>query len=171
VLFYTTLLITSFLLTLVILGLKDLIVFTARKAFKPGKQNTNEIPVAYRDQKTMGKNLNVASSAWGTQPHATPATLAKTHPAVPANTPWGWPGYDRETREHQPRVAAANGTSLNAYLARKNEKHRPAADWKRNIGRPVRDDDSSSINGRAYNPSEDAISRYGIDKMDDRTWG
>jgi hypothetical protein len=162
-LFYTTLLITSFLLTLVILGLKNLIVFAARKAFKPGIQNTNEVPVAYRDQEIMGRNQNVASSAWGKQPHATPATMAKTHPAVPANTPWGWPGYNRDTHEQQPRVAAANGTSLNAYLARKDKEHRPAADWKRNIGRPIRDD-SSSINGRAYNPSEDAISRYGIDK-------
>jgi hypothetical protein len=167
VLFYTTLLITSLLLTLAIIGLKNLIVFAARKVFKPGKQNTNEGPAAYRDQKTMGRNLNEASSAWGRQAHASPTTLAKTHPVMPANTPWGWPGYNRETREQQPRVAAANGTSLNAYLARKDKEHRPAADWKRNIGRPVRDD-SSSINGRAYNPSEDAISRYGIDKMDGR---
>lgn len=169
-LFYTTLLVTSFLLTLVILGIKNLIVFAARKAFKPGKQNAHEVPVTYRDQKIMGGNLNVASSAWGKQPHATPASLAKTHPAAPVNTPWGWPGYDRETHEHQPRVATANGTSLNAYLARKEEKHRPAADWKRNIGRPIRDD-SSSVRGCAYSPSEDAISRYGIGKADDRPWG
>ena len=169
-LFYTTLLITSFLLTLVIIGLKNLIVFVARKAFMLGKQNTHVGPTAHLDQKTMGRGLKAASSAWGTQPHATPANLAKTHPAAAQNTPWGWPGNGHETHENHSRPATANGATLSAYLARKYDKRQPAADWKRNIGRPVRDE-SSALAGTAYKPSEDAISRYGIDKKGDKPWG
>jgi hypothetical protein len=170
VLFYATLLITSFLLTLVIIGLKNLIVFVARKTFKLGKRDAYAGPTAHFDQKKLGRNLKVASSTWGTQPHATPANLAKTHPAVPGNTPWGWPESGHETHESHPKSAMANGASLSAYLARKNEKQQPAADWKRNIGRPVRDD-SSSLAGTTYKPSQDAISKYGIDKDDDRPRG
>lgn len=169
-LFYTTLLVTSFLLTLVILGLKNMIVFIARKAVKLGKRDAYVGPTAHLDQKTLGRNLKATSSAWGTQPHATPTNLAKTHPAVPGNTPWGWPGSGHETHESHPRPAMANGASLSAYLARKHEKQRSAADWKRNIGRPVRDD-RSSLAGTTYKPSQDAISKYGIDKDDDRPWG
>jgi len=170
VLFYSTLLITSFLLTLVILGLKNLLVFVARNVFGLGKQNTKGAPTAHLNRKAPAKNLTVAPSAWGRQGHATPATVAKTHPALPGNTPWGWPGSDPETREHHPGTAAARGTSLNAYLARKYEKQQTVGDWKRNIGRPARDD-GSALAGTAYKPSEDAISRYGIDKKDDRPWG
>jgi len=170
VLFYATLLITSFLLTLVILGLKNLIVFVARKIFKLGKQDAYVGPTAHLDPKTLGRNLKVASSAWGTQPHATPATLAKTHPAAAQNTPWGWPGNGHETHENHPKPAVANGASLTAYLARKHENQQPAADWKRNIGRPVRDE-RSALAGTTYKPSQDAISRYGIDEKDDKPWG
>jgi hypothetical protein len=170
VLFYTTLLITSFLLTLVIIGLMNLIVFVARKAFGPGKRHVKASPTAYFDQRTLDRSPKVASSAWGTQPHATPANLAKTHPAVAQNTPWSWPGNGHETHENHPKPVTANGAGLNAYLARKHEKQRPAVDWKRNIGRPPRDD-RSPLEGAAYQPSEDAISRYGIDKKDDRLWG
>jgi hypothetical protein len=170
VLFYTTLLITSFLLTLVIIGLKILIVFVARKAFGLGKRHVNVGPTAHLDQKTPGRSPKVASSAWGTQPQATPANLAKTHPAAAQNTPWGWPGNGHETHENYPKPAVANKATLSAYLARNHEKQQPAADWKRNIGRPARDE-RSALAGAAYKPSQDAISRYGIDKKGDRPWG
>ena len=145
-LFYTTLLITSFLLTLVIIGLKNLIVSVARKSFSFGKRDAKAGP-----------------TAWGTQPHATPANLAKTHPAAALSTPWGWPGNDHKVRENHAEPAAANGASLNAYLARKNDKHQTTSDWKRNSGRPVRGG-RSLLAGYAYKPSEDAILRYGIEK-------
>jgi hypothetical protein len=169
-LFYTTLLITSFLLTLVIIGLKNLIVFVARKAFGLGKRHVKAGPTAHLDQKTLGSSLKGASSAWGTQAHATPANLAKTHPAAAQNTPWGWPGSSHETHENHSRPATADGGTLSAYLARKHEKHRLETDWKRNVGRPPRDD-RSALAGAAYKPSQDAISRYGIDKKGDRPWG
>jgi len=166
-LFYTTLLITSFLLTLVIIGLKNLIVFVARKAFGLGRRHVKAGPTAHLDQKTLGRSPKVASSAWGTQPHATPANLAKTHPAAALSTPWGWPGNDLKVRENHAKPAAANGGSLNAYLARKYDKHQTAADWKRNIGRPTRDN-RPLLAGYAYKPSEGALSRYGIVKKDDK---
>jgi hypothetical protein len=166
VLFYTTLLITSLLLTLAIIGLKNLIVFVARKAFGLGKRHVQAGPTAHLDKMTLGRSLNT----WGTQPHATPANLAKTHPASAQNTPWGWPGNRHEIHENHPKPATSNEGSLSAYLTRKHEKRQSAADWKRNVGRPDRDD-RSALAGSTYKPSEDAISRYGIDEKGDRPWG
>lgn len=169
-LFYTTLLITSLLLTLVIIGLKNLIVFVARKAFGLGQRNVGLGPTAHLDQKTHNRNFKAASSAWGTQPHATPGTLARTHPAAAQNTPWGWPKHDHESHENHPNLAVKDGASLTAYLARRHNKRETAADWKRNVGRPVRDD-RSALAGTAYTPSQDTISKYGIDEKDDKPWG
>ena len=163
-LFYATLLLTSFLLTLVILGLKNLIVFVFRRVFREKREDVRMRATAHLANNARGTNLNRASSAWGIQGHAAPATLAKTHPAMPnSSTPWGWPGSHGDNDDHSPRPAITNRGTLNAYLARKYEKGQPAADWKRNIGRPLRDD-RSALSGQAYKPSEDAISRYRIDK-------
>lgn len=163
-LFYATLLLTSFLLTLVILGLKNLIVFVFRKVFREKREDVRMRATAHLANNARGTNLNRASSAWGRQGHAAPATLAKTHPAMPnSNTPWGWPGSNGEYGNPSPRPAATNGATLNAYLARKYEKDQTAGDWRRNIGRPLRDD-RSALSGQAYKPSQDAISRYRMDK-------
>lgn len=172
VLFYTSLLLTSILLTLVILGLKNLIVFAFRKLADKGREAVRGGSVAHLSHTVPGPNIHAASSAWGRQNHATPATEAKTHPAVPtyAASSRGWSGTQHESREKRPRPTPANAGTLNAYLARKYDKEKPAADWRRNIGRPLRDD-GSTLSGQAYKPSEDAISKYGIDNQDDRPWG
>jgi len=170
VLFYATLLVTSFLLTLVILGLKNLIVFIVRKVFAQHRQDVRFGATAHLSNKSTGANLSFASSAWGQHSHATPAAMAKTHPAIPDNTPWGWPASENEPHDSRPKPKASNGATLNAYLARKHERHQSAADLKRDAGRPVRDD-RSALSGQTYKPSQDAISKYGMDKEDDRPWG
>lgn len=170
-LFYATLLITSFLLTLVILGIKNLIVFFTRKAFRRSREDVRFKATAHLKNRAMGAGINTVSEAWGKQAHAAPATMAKMHPAMPASgAPWGWPGSDSETREQRIRPATTKGSTLDAYLARKYEKQQSVGDWKRNVGRPTRDD-RSALSGQAYKPSQDAISKYGMDKDDDKPWG
>ena len=164
-LFYATLLITSLLLTLVILGLKDLIVFLVRKSLKTQKKNVATRRATHPKSMAMGANLNTNSPAWGRRSHTTPAVMAKTHPVVPdSGTPWGWPGSDNNTRERRSRSAPARRTTLSDYLARQYEKQQSVADWKRNIGRPLRDEGTAALSGRVYEPSEDALSRYGKEK-------
>ncbi len=169
-LFYATLLITSFLLTLVIIGLKNLLVVIARRAFGLGKPHVKVGPTAHLSQKTLGRSPKVASSTWGTKPNATPANLAKTHPAVAQHTPWGWPGNNHEIHKNHPKPAAAKEATLSAYMTRKYVKQQPVADWKRNIGRPVRDQ-RSALAGAAHKPGGDAISKCEGDKKGNRPWG
>ena len=155
-----------------ILGLKNLILYFARMVFgKHGEDVRVRATAHLVNNRTLGTHLNAASPAWGRQAHATPANLARTHPARPnSSTPWGWPGNDHDSHEHASRPSVARGSNLNAYLARKYEKQQSVADWKRNVGRPLRDD-SSPLSGQVYRPSQDAISKYGMDKKDDKPWG
>lgn len=163
-LFYTTLLITSLLLTLAILGLKDLIVFMVRRSLRKQKHYQSAGKTTHPKNRAMGTKLNTDSPAWGRLSHASPATMAKTHPALPdSGTPWGWPGSDNNTREYNSSSAPARGATLSDYLARKYEEQQTAGDWKRNIGRPLRDE-GVALSGQAYKPSEDALSRFDMEK-------
>ena len=163
-LFYATLLITSFLLTLFILGLKDLIIFIVRRSLRKHGKNVATRKAKHPKNRAMGTNLKTNSPAWGRTSHATPAVMAKTHPVVPdSGTPWGWPGSDNNTREHHRRPAPVRGATLSDYLARQYEKQQTVGDWKRNIGRPLRDE-GAALSGRVYQPSEDALSRFGMKK-------
>ncbi len=169
-LFYATLLITSFLLALVIIGLKNLLVVIVRRAFSLGKSHVKVGPTAHLNQKTPGGSPKVASSAWGTKPHATPANLAKTQPAVTQYTPWGWPGNSHETHKSHPGPAAAKEATLSAYMARKYVEHQPLADWRLNTGRPLRDQ-RSALAGAAYKPGKDVMTKCEADKKGNRPWG
>lgn len=144
-LFYVTLLLTSFLLTLVILGVRTLIVSVFRRLSSKGKAI-----------------VSPASSSRGRRNHAAPVVMAKAHPAAPYSaSPWGW----HESGKSRPSTATAGGGTLSGYLSRRYERQKPPADWKREIGRPIRDD-FSPLSGKVYKPSEEAISRYGMDKKD-----
>ena len=159
-LFYTTLLITSFLLTLAILGLKYLVVFVARKVFGLGKRVAEADLAAYRRQKTSDGSLKAIPTYRAREFYATAPALAKTDTAAPT---WGGSGNDRDGYEHSSMSATAGRGSLNDYLASKYDKKQNVGDWKRNIGRPARDD-TSALAGTAYRPSQDAISKFGINE-------
>lgn len=159
-LFYTTLLITSFLLTLAILGLKYLVVFVARKVFGIGKRFVEADSAAHRRQKPSDGSLKAIPSYRASEFYATAPALARADTAAPR---WGLPESDQEFYEYPPKPATTARGSLNDYLASKYDKNLNVADWKRNIGRPARDD-TSALAGTVYKPSQDAISKYGIDE-------
>lgn len=164
VLFYVSLLLTSILLTLIILGLKNLIMFVFRKAVQGGREGVKSRSAAKSYVRASGYKVKAAPLARGERIYASPRAPVKTHPASPYSaTPWGWPGREQEASRSRPRPSTTNRGTLNAYLARNYEDRAPEADWKRNIGRPIRDD-WSSLSGEAYKPSKDAMSRYEMSK-------
>jgi hypothetical protein len=84
-LFYTTLFITSLIAMFVVLWLLRLIASLARSIYRTRLPNAKQSPTAHLNKKIYGKNSKLASKAWGRKPHATPANLARTHPAKAEN--------------------------------------------------------------------------------------
>lgn len=159
-LFYVTLLLISILLTLIILGLKNLIMFVFKKAVQGGREGVKYRTASKSYVRVPGSTGNEVSSAWGKRDYATSGVPAKTHPASAFSaTPWGWPGGENGGSGNRSRSASTSQGSLNAYLARSYNNRAPVADWKRNIGRPIRDD-WSPLTGEVYKPSKDAMSKY-----------
>lgn len=150
-LFYTTLLITSLLISVVILAVFNLCVRTYRK-FSVSRTRTG--PTAHLSERKYGKNVKIASKPWEhLGSHVQASTPARPHPAMPERaTPWGWPGGSQEQREPQARKVPTSG-SLNDYLSNNTlRKGQSVQDWKRNVGRPARDV-RSSLAGETYKPS------------------
>ena len=147
-LFYAALFITSLLVTLIILVLFNLLVRIHHKIIK---SRAHIDPTAHLGSRTHGKNETIYSRPWGNPgSHARPKRLARTHPAKPEGlTPWGWPASDQEQHDRE----GSGAENLKTHLARNAlGKRQSVEDWKRNIGRPIRDD-RPSLAGRAYKPS------------------
>jgi len=124
VLFYISLFITGFVFILVLFWLYRMIVSYTQRIYRTRIPNAVQSPTGHLNEQKYGKNSKLASKAWGGKPHATPANLARTHPAnAEKPAPWGLPGHEHEIYGHQPRVAATKGATLNAYLAREKLKH------------------------------------------------
>jgi len=152
-LFYTSLLITSFLITVIILALYNLVVALYKKV-SVSRSSVPNGPTSHLSESKYGRNVKGASKPWGNPAsHAKPSDLARTHPAkLERPTPWGWPGNQLESQEVQTRQVPKAAT-LNTYLARNTlAKGQTIDDWKHNVGRPMRDD-RPALAGTAYKPS------------------
>jgi hypothetical protein len=166
VLFYTTLLIASLIVTLVILGLYNLVVFVGNK-IKTFRNPDEYVGRTSHLREKNGAFPNKSSKAWGSYGHATPAELACTHPAgLNSRAPWGWPGNNHNQHglhEDRPNTKpdASKRATLSSYLNQKNDRDRSVADWKQNIGRPIRDD-RSGLAGKAYTPSSNVTSNITV---------
>lgn len=162
-LFYTTLFIGSLVLVSVLLWLCILVVGRFQSKSRSRFPNVEQTATAHLSERKYGRNSKRASRAWGIKPHSTPANLARTHPAkVDELAPVRWQGNDHEGHEHHPQ----GGATLSDYLARKDLEDKAIKSRKQNAGQPKRDN-GSRLSGRAYTPSQDAISTFAIDKKTD----
>lgn len=167
VLFYTTLFIASLILLSVLLWLFNLMFVLYQSMSRSRIQNTKQNPADHLSEKEYGKNSKRKSRVWGRKPHSTPANLARTHPAKPDElTPGRWSGNDYEVSEYHSQASVAGGATLSSYLARKNLEDKTDGNGKQNAGHKLRDD-GSMLSGRAYKPSQDAVSTFAIDKKAD----
>jgi len=176
-LFYTTLLVTSLILTLVILWLYKLIVIITRKVFKGRLSNEKPVSMGLPGQINPGRNTKTESQVWGTYGHSNPSTMARTHPAGPTPdqaTPWGWPDHDHMNDEYRPMPASSKAGSLNSYLSRNLVNAQTVGTGKQNVDLPDRDDRSAFI-GKAYKEvrreARKAASKDLHHTVDDKPWG
>ena len=164
-LFYAALLLTSLLVTLMLLWLYRLTVLVGRKIFRSSARADADIV-----NRSMGRDLKAASSAWGRKYHETPGNLARTHPVTPGQaTPWGWPGSD-EGHDFHPKPASAHKADLSSYLSRHDSEPNHSPDWKRDIGKPVRDD-RPTFSSKPQGLKRKAEHKKPDDEGDDKPWG
>jgi len=157
-LFYTTLFITSLILIVVVLWVCRLFAAFGQRAYKIRLPDADQGPTAHLTEGKYGKDKRLASKAWGRKPHATPANLARTHPAMAEKqAPWGWPGNENEVRENQPKTAPKSQPAPKPYKARRKRKIKTTGTWAiRKVG--------YGLSGQSYQPSQDARSTFALDK-------
>ncbi|MCP4002148.1 MAG: hypothetical protein GY727_14660 [Gammaproteobacteria bacterium] len=166
-LFYTLLFFSSFILVLAVLWLLRLIASFSQRIYKNRLPNEKQGPTAHLNKKKYGKNVKLASRAWGRKPHATPTNLARTHPAKTRTlVPWGWPGNKYDLDEHRPQVAVTKAVTPKSSPVSNKPEHKKVKAWKSSAGKLMRDS-RSGLSGQAYQPSEDARSTFAIDKRQD----
>jgi hypothetical protein len=163
-LFYAVLFVSSLLVVSVTLWLFRKMAVFSERVFSRGMPNTKQVSTAHLNEKRYGRNLKGASKGWGRKRPAKPArsyTLKADKPAT-----WGRYDNDHQVPGHHPRPAMLNESNLNGYLARKAVQDRAAGNWKPNAGLATRDD-RSGLSGRAYQPSEQAISTFALNARND----
>lgn len=165
-LFYITLLITSLIVITVLLWFLRMVSALTQSIRGTHTPNAKQGPTAHLNERQYNKSSKRASRAWGKKPHATPANLARTHPAkVDKSTPWGWRGNVNAIREQKLKVAASEEATLNSTQARKNLRRETVDSWKQmQKQRQLRRKNNSSLSGQAYAPSQDARSTFAINE-------
>lgn len=165
-LFYITLLLTSLVVTLMILWLYKLTVFFVRKVFRSTHDQAGVGPVDHVRARRK------ASRAWGIRAHATPTKQAQTHPASANNRAGRWSGYAQSVHKEHPELATSTGADLSSYLSRQDsETSRRSVDWKRELGRPIRDDSRPAFRSDSQKSGQNVASKHHGHKGGDTPWG
>jgi hypothetical protein len=166
-LFYAVLFVSSLLVVSVTLWLFRKMAVFSERVFSRGMPNTKQVSTAHLNEQRYGRNLKGASKGWGRKRPAMPANPVRRHP-VKADKPATWERYDNDHQVpgHHSRPAMLNEPNLNGYLARKAFQDQAAGNWKPNAGLATRDD-RSGLSGRAYQPSEQAISTFALNARND----
>jgi hypothetical protein len=155
-LFYSILFVGVLSVAFIALWLFRKIAVISEIMFRKGIPNSKQAPAAHLNKNGYGRNLKRASKTWSRKRPATPEKLA---PRIQI--------LKQEEPEHfNPGVAMTKEANLNGFLARKSIKDQASGNWKPNITSSIRDD-RSGIAGRAYQPSQQAISKFAIETGND----
>lgn len=140
-LFYTMLLLASLAAALLILWLYNLTIFAGKKMRRSKSLQKNLGQVSLASESTHGRNMQMTSQ-FRTRKAASGPFNINHDLAGTANHPLQstWTGKIQKQDDYHPRSIDSNGSTLSAYLARKDREKASYKDWKQNVGRPVRDD-------------------------------
>ncbi|MDX2416456.1 MAG: hypothetical protein QNK19_03240 [Xanthomonadales bacterium] len=138
--FYISLLVGSIVAAVVLLYFVHAIMNLGRSAY------TAMLPGAKKDRRTSHlENTRFSEhhkmqTPWGWKGHASPASVARTHPAMPLEkTTWDWKGKDTKTTN---KSQTEKSTGLDGFLASE-------AAPKPTVGWPYRED-KLDVAGSAY---------------------
>lgn len=170
--FYTSLFIASVIVALIILYLYNALMEVGKAVYRAILPSSKDNLTKHIDETRYNSTINDTPTPWGWQPHATPASAAKTVPAMPSdNTPWGWKGNDNEIREHGPKSATKKVTrdaasGLDAFI-KKNVNERGT---KSAVGWPYREE-KFEFAGKSYKVSRKATPKRTNLSTTGKPWG
>ena len=147
--FYTSLFMASFIIAMVVLWLYKSLVGIGTALYRAILPSSKSNITDHFTEPTLPLTVNGARTPWGWSGHATPATEARTHVALPdkkaPEVPWGWPGNKHKVApEYQvkegiplcPVTGARSGTRSNADITPPKAVRARA----KKIGWPYRED-------------------------------
>jgi hypothetical protein len=135
-LFYSTILIVSLIVAVVILWFYHTTKDTSKAIYKTIKPPAvDHSPTNPLKETTPPMAVTDTPAPWGTKSHQTPRNLAQTYAAKPLEqAPWGWPGHKpqqvREQHTHNARHSSLNDAP----------SADPASIRSQNVGWPYRED-------------------------------
>jgi len=144
-LFYSTILIVSLIVAVVILWFYRTTKDTSKAVYNTIKPPAvDHSPTNHLKETTAPMAVTDTPTPWGTKSHHTPRNLAQTHAAKPIEqAPWAWQGHKRHQVREQ-RTHNARHSSLNDAPSAD-----PASIRSQNVGWPYRED-MMKTGGKGY---------------------
>lgn len=149
---YTLLFLASLAVSLLCLWLYNLTVLARKKMQRAKKQRKQAAQMSPVSGNTQVRNMRMTYSS-------TLQDVATNRPQMTT-----WTGSIQSRDEYRPREDDSQGSTLSAYLARKDLEKRSSSDWRQNISQSIRDDrsylteptspsDSTGLTGNAKGPN------------------
>ncbi len=138
--FYISLLVGSIVGAVILLYFVHAIVNLGRSAYKTMVPSAKNNRTSHLENTRFTANINKAQTPWGWSGHSSPASVARTHPAMPSDdTAWDWKGKDNKTSN---KNQVEKTTGLDGFLA-SQEAPKPTVGW------PYREE-KLDVAGNAY---------------------
>ena len=155
--FYISLLVGSVVGAVLLLYFVQAIMSLGRSAYSSLLPSAQHRRTSHLENTKFTEN-NKTQTPWGWAGHSSPATVAKTHPAVPADkASWGWKGQSNDKRQ------AAEPKGLDGFIASKTTP-KPTVGW------PYREEKSDVV-GSAYKVTRKVKPAKSNLKDNGKPWG
>lgn len=139
--FYALLFLASVAAALVILHVYGMIASIGKTVYTAILPSTKDGSNNHLEGVPLNTTINKTRTPWGWKEHATPSSLARTHPAEAGKqTPWGWPGSEKKIREHKSVNQSSDHADLNSYLKYKKDKVHAVTEKNPTVGWPYREE-------------------------------
>lgn len=175
--FYTSLFVASFIVAMVVLWLYKSLVGAGKAIYQAILPSSKSSITDHVKETAVPLTINNARTPWGWEGNASPATLARTHAALPEekafdaqSVPWGWKGNKHKVSEYRVK----DGIPLKPVTgARSKVFDRPsktASNMAKMIGWPYRED-QFEFAGDTYRVTQKMKPRKTILSESAKPWG
>lgn len=162
-LFYTALFIASLIVALILLWIFHALADVGKAVYRAMLPSSKDNPTAHLEAETVRASVNDTPTPWGWGEHSKPAQAARTTAAASADTvPWGWPGNDREIRDHGQNYQLNAGGALTE--PKTEEKKETGVGW------PYREE-KFDFAGKAYKVTRKVVPKKTNLRETDKPWG
>ena len=151
---YAALFIAAVIMATVVLWLYRAVVGAGKAVYQailPSSKTEADDPTHHVEDERLALTVNDTRTPWGWREHSTPARAARAAEIATVHAvPWGWPGNDREIRNHEPTLLLASHSLTDSEspvqaVTEAEPEDRP----NENVGWPYREE-KFDFAGKAY---------------------